>query len=43
MLLDFLVSHFDARIGYVTMEGAFSDAFELSNMVFQGTVLGPSL
>ena len=41
--LDFLNAYLDSRIGYVTVEGAFSDAFALTNQVFQGTVLGPTL
>ena len=41
--LSFLDAYLSPRIGYVTVAGALSDAFELANMVFQGTVLGPML
>ena len=41
--LDFLNEYLNPRIGYAMVEGAFSDAFELANQVFQGTVLGPPL
>ena len=41
--LDFLNNYLLNREGYVRVENAFSEAMELSNMVFQGTVLGPSL
>ena len=41
--LDFLNAYLDSRVGYVTIEGAFSDAFALTDQVFQGTVLGPAL
>ena len=43
MYLDFLNAYLDSRVGYVTVEGAFSDAFVLTNQVLQGTVLGPAL
>ena len=41
--LDFLNSYLEPRIGRVSVEGAFSDCFDLCNMIFQGTVLGPPL
>ena len=43
LFLDFLNSYLEARDGRVTVEGAVSRAVALSNMVFQGTVLGPCL
>ncbi len=43
LFLDFLNSYLEPRIGYVTVEGAMSEAMQLCNMVFQGTVLGPPL
>ena len=41
--VDFLSSYLDPRIGRVTIEAAFSDTFEICNMIYQGTVLGPPL
>ena len=41
--LDFLNAYLSPRIGYVTIEGAMSEAFEIADSVFQGTVLGPTL
>ena len=41
--LDFLNAYLSEREGFVTVEGAISEAMLLSNMVFQGTVLGPCL
>ena len=41
--LDFLNSFLLTREGVVTVEGAKSEAMILSDMVFQGTVLGPML
>jgi len=41
--IDFLNSYLEPRIGRVAVEGVLSDVFELADMVFQGTVLGPSL
>ena len=41
--LDFLNSYLVTREGLVRVEGAVSEVMLLSNMVFQGTVLGPSL
>jgi len=41
--LNFLNSYLEPRVGKVTVEGALSDIFELSDTVFQGTVLGPTL
>ena len=38
-----LVSWLRARKGKVVVGGAASEDFELANMVFQGTVLGPPL
>ena len=41
--LSFLNSYLLPREGRVTVEGAMSQAMHLSDMVFQGTVLGPCL
>ena len=41
--LVFLDASLSPRIGYVTVAGVLSDVFDLSNMVFQDTVLGPTL
>ena len=41
--LDFLNSYLLTRQGLVRVEGAVSEAMLLTDMVFQGTVLGPSL
>ena len=41
--LDFLNACLDSCVDYVTVEGAFSDAFALSDQVFEDTVLGPAL
>ena len=41
--LDFLNDYLMPREGYVTVENAISEAMLLCDMVFQGTVLGPSL
>ena len=41
--LNFLDSYLAPRKGQVVVQGARSDAFEMSNMAFQGTVLGPPL
>ena len=41
--LNFLNAYFEPRIGRVTIAGVFSDAFQISDSVFQGTVLGPTL
>ena len=43
IFLDFLNSFLLPREGKVRVESALSDAFELANQVFQGTVLGPPL
>ena len=43
LFLDFLNSYLSPRVGKVAVEGALSDAFTLSDMCFQGTVLGPAL
>ncbi len=42
-LLSFLASFFRARSAHIVLEGGFFEAINLQNMVFQGTVLGPSL
>ena len=42
-LLLVLRSWLQTRTAYVVVEGAFSEAVKLNNMVFQGTVLGPPL
>ena len=41
--LDFLNSYLESRQGFVTVEGALSECMLLTDMVYQGTVLGPSL
>ena len=41
--LNFLNAYLEPRIGRVTIAGVFSDAFQISDSVFQGTVLGPTL
>ena len=41
--LDFLSAYLEPRIGYVAVENVLSDVFALSDTVFQGTVLGPTL
>ena len=41
--LNFLDSYLQPRRAQVVVEGVASDTFEISNTVFQGTVLGPPL
>ena len=41
--LNFLLSYLKPRRAVVVAEGVKSDEFEISNQVFQGTVLGPPL
>ena len=41
--LDFLNSYLLSRQGFVTVEGALSECMLLTDMVYQGTVLGPPL
>ena len=41
--INFLISYLEPRMVKVTCEGVVSDIFELSNIVFQGTVLGPPM
>ena len=41
--LDFLNNYLLPREGFVTVENAISEVMWLCDMVFQGTVLGPSL
>ena len=41
--LRFLFAYLEPRKGQVAVEGELSDTFDLENMVFQGTVLGPTL
>ena len=41
--LDFLNSYLSPRLGYVAVEGVFSEVLDLADMCFQGTVLGPAL
>lgn len=41
--LDFLNDYLLPREGRVTVEGSISETMELCDMVFQGTVLGPTL
>ena len=42
-MLKFLESYLAERVGTVLVEGAQSKQFVLSNMIFQGTVIGPIL
>ena len=42
-LLNFLASYLSPRSGQVCEKEAYSDPYEISNTVFQGTVLGPPL
>ena len=39
----FLIAYLDKRSGHVAIDCKFSDRIELDNMVFQRTVLGPTL
>ena len=39
----FLSAYLDPRVAEVVVEGRASEAFEIANQVFQGTVLGPPL
>ena len=41
--LDFLNSYLESRHGFVAVEGALSECMRLTDMVYQGTVLGPTL
>ena len=41
--LDFLNSYLESREGFVAVEGALSECMYLTDMVYQGTVLGPAL
>ena len=41
--LDFLNSYLLSRQGYVAVEGVLSECMMLTDMVYQGTVLGPTL
>ena len=41
--LDFLNSYLECREGYVAVEGVFSECMLLTDMMYQGTVLGPTL
>ena len=41
--IDFLNAYLQPREGFVIVEGIVSHMIELTDMVFQGTVLGPSL
>ena len=43
LLLKFLADYLAPRQGQVIVQGAYSEDFDISNNVFQGTVLGPSL
>ena len=43
MYLDFLNSYLEPRIGHVAVEGVLSEVIDLTDTVFQGTVLGPTL
>ena len=43
VLLRLLAAWLEDRCAQVCVDGSFSDCFPLSNMVFQGTVLGPPL
>ena len=41
--LDFLNSYLESRQGFVAVEGILSECMLLTDMVYQGTVLGPAL
>ena len=41
--LDFLHRYLESRQGFVTVEGALSECMLMTDMVYQGTVLGPTL
>ena len=41
--LNFLISYLDTRSAQIAVGGALSDPIDISNTVFQGTVLGPPL
>ena len=41
--LDFLNSYLLSRQGYVAVEGVLSERMMLTDMAYQGTVLGPTL
>ena len=41
--LDFLNAYLQSRLGRVAIEGALSEVIDLTDTVFQGTVLGPTL
>ena len=42
-LVDVIASWLKERVAHTCVDGVFSDSFVLSDMVFQGTVLGPPL
>jgi hypothetical protein len=42
-LLRLIRSYLEPRVGHVVVEGALSDAMPMSDMVWQGSVLGPML
>ena len=42
-LFNFLRSYLAPRTGQVVVQGTLSDPYEISNTIFQGTVLGPPL
>lgn len=41
--LDFIASYLEPRVGRVTVEGAYSNVFDICDMVYQGIVFGPPL
>ena len=43
LYLDFLNSYLETRLGRVAVEGIFSEVIDLTDTIFQGTVLGPCL
>ena len=43
LYLDFLNAYLQPRVGRVAIEGALSEVIDLTDTVFQGTVLGPTL
>ena len=43
LYLDFLNAYLQPRLGRVAVEGALSEVIDLTDTVFQGTVLGPTL
>ena len=42
-MVRFVASYLEPRVGKVVVEGQYSNALSMSNMVWQGSVLGPQL